>query len=37
MVMSFETCAFESARKMTNERITLVTPTPSVQPVFAPM
>ena len=35
--MSFEKRAEESARKITNERMTLVTPTPSDQPVFAPM
>ena len=35
--MSFENRTEESARKITNERITLVTPTPSDQPVLAPM
>ena len=37
MVMSLDTCNRESVRNMTNDMMTLVTPTPSVQPVFAPM
>ena len=35
--MSLEICSRESVRNITKLRMTLVTPTPSVQPVLAPM
>ena len=35
--MSLDNCSRAMARKITKERITLVTPTPSDQPVLAPM